>query len=331
MTEKIIPNDSRVRYKKANLNGINYSYILSEPQDEAVGTVFLIHGWPDLAYGWRYQILSLTSLGLRVVVPNMMGYAETDAPDHPSYYTLKRAADDIATLAEQLGVASIILGGHDWGGVVVFRVALHYPNLVSAIFSVSTPFFPPTNQYKPVPTLPNFKYQLQLRGPDVEDNIVGHEKLKQFLNGMYEGRSRSGQPFFSPVDGCYLDRLEGLNYSPLLNKEEMDYYVESYAIHGMHGPLNWYRTGELNFVDEINMANDFENFKIEIPVLFIACSKDTALPPWLSTGMDKWFKSLTRAEVDASHWAMWEKPAEVNKHIHNFLSAQFCFQKTSSL
>jgi hypothetical protein len=40
------------------------------------------------------------------------------AQDTPRFmlkdYSYRRAADDIAELARQLGVSSIILGGHDW-------------------------------------------------------------------------------------------------------------------------------------------------------------------------------------------------------------------------
>ena len=66
-----------------------------------------------MAFGWRYQIPFLASLGLRVVAPDMMGYSGTDAPDSLTFYTYKRAADDLAALAKELGLSSIILGGHD--------------------------------------------------------------------------------------------------------------------------------------------------------------------------------------------------------------------------
>jgi hypothetical protein len=43
---------------------------------------------------------------------------QQDAPKVPpntiSLYGLKRASDDIACLARQLGAPKIILGGHDW-------------------------------------------------------------------------------------------------------------------------------------------------------------------------------------------------------------------------
>jgi soluble epoxide hydrolase/lipid-phosphate phosphatase len=319
MVDKITPQDSRIKYKTANLNGVTYNYILSEPKGTVLDTIFLIHGWPDLSLGWRYQIPFLTSLGLRVVAPDMMGYGGTDAPHSPTFYTYKRAADDMAELAKQMGLSSIVLGGHDWGGAIVYRIAMRYPKLISAVISVCTPFGAPRKEYLDATVLPNFKYQLQLRGPDVEATIVGEEKLRQFLNGMYGARTPQGEVAFSVSHGCYFDKLATLGKSPILNEEEMDWYVKQYAIHGMHGPLNWYRTGELNHADEVEYAAKLEGFVFEMPVLFITASKDAALPPAMSKGMDAWFKSLSRGEVDANHWALWEKPAEVNQYMKEFL------------
>jgi soluble epoxide hydrolase / lipid-phosphate phosphatase len=329
MVDKISPNDSRVQYKTAKLNGITYSYIFAEPQGTPKNTIFLIHGWPDLSLGWRYQIPFLTSLGFRVVVPDMIGYGGTDSPESPEFNTYKRAADDMAALAKELGLSSIILGGHDWGGAIVFRIAMRYPKLISAIISICTPFTPPRKEYVPASVLPNFKYQLHLAGPEVEAEIVGEEKIRQFLNGMYGGRTPSGEPCFNVGVGVLFDRLPHIGPSPLLSKEEMDFYVQRYAIHGMHGPLNWYRTGELNHADEKEFAQQMEGYKFKMPVLFVAGKKDAALPPRMSVGMEKWFVSFTRGEVDANHWALWEKPAEVNEYIRDFLVANFGASRAS--
>jgi pimeloyl-ACP methyl ester carboxylesterase len=324
MVDKISPNDSRVQYKTANLNGVSYSYILAEPSGQALNTIFLIHGWPDLSLGWRYQIPLLTSLGIRVVVPDMMGYGGTDAPEDTKFYTFKRAADDMAALANHIGASTIILGGHDWGGAVVYRIAMWYPKLISAVFSVCTPYYPPKTKYVPATVAPNFKYQLQLAGPDVEANIVGKEKIRQFLNGMYGGRGPNKEIAFDVSHGCYFETLPKLGPTPILSKEELDFYAQRYAIHGMHGPLNWYRTGKLNFEDEREMAAkvEKEGYQFDMPVLLIAGSKDAALPPRLNVGMEKWFRSLTKGEVNTGHWALWEKPAEVNRFIAEWLGGK---------
>jgi len=57
-------------------------------------------------------------------------------------------------------------------------------------------------------------------------------------------------------------------------------------------------------------------------VLFVCASNDGALPPSLSQGMEKHFRSLTRGEVEASHWALWEKPGEINRYIGEWLVGQ---------
>lgn len=324
MVDKISPNDSRVEYKTANLNGITYSYILAEPKDKPLNTIFLVHGFPDFSFGWRYQIPLLTSLGLRVVALDMMGYSGTDAPESPAFYTYKRAADDIAELAKQLNTPRIILGGHDWGGAIVYRVAMHYPELISAFFSVCTPFFPPRSKYMPPTSLPNFKYQLQFGGPDLEKEIAGEEKIRQYLNAMYGGRGPNGEPSFDVTHGCHIENLPVLKPTKLLSAEELDYYAKRYTIHGMHGPTNWYRTAELNFEDEREFSTRLEEGKLnfEMPVLFIGGRRDAALPPALAGGMDKYFKSLVKDEVDASHWALWEKPMEVNAIISEWLAGK---------
>ncbi|TVY18558.1 Bifunctional epoxide hydrolase 2 [Lachnellula arida] len=362
MAEKLTPKD--VQYKTAVLNGKTYSYILAEPQGKCLGTIFLVHGFPDMvglfsyqkavflyrscfprpassslalferltfnyanslgqAFGWRYQIPFLASLGLRVVAPDMMGYSGTDAPDSPTFYTFKRAADDLAALAKELGLSSIILGGHDWGGAVVYRTALRYPKLISAFFSVSTPYFPLRKEYAPLTARPNFNYQIQFASGEVEKHVVGEEKLGQLLSGIFGGRTPSGETLFNPNIGIVYDNLPRVGPSPLLSKEELDFYVKRYAIHGIHAPLNWYRTDELNFNDEIELAAKSEEaLKFQMPALFIAGAKEQALPPSLAVGMEKSFRSLTRGEVNCGHWGLWEKKDEINQYLQEFLFGQ---------
>lgn len=251
----------------------------------------------------------------------MVGYGGTDAPDSASYYTFKRAADDIALLAQSLGLSSIILGGHDWGGAIVYRVAIWYPKLVSALFSICTPLSPPQTKHVPLSQFPNFKYQNQFSGPDLEREVVGEAKIREFLNGMYGGRGSNGETAFDVSHGYYVENGAKLQPTRLLSKEELDFYAKRYAIHGLHGPLNWYRTGKLNFKDEEGIAAVVgkQGMKLDMPILFIAGKKDSALPPEMSLGMEKWCRSLTRGEVNAGHWALWEQPQEVNRYITEWL------------
>jgi pimeloyl-ACP methyl ester carboxylesterase len=330
-TSRLKPNDPRVKYLTKQIRGKTYSYILGEPQGPKVDTIVLVHGWPDLAFGWRCQIPYLMSLGFQVVVPNMPGYAGTDAPQDLKEYTLKSVSADIAELAREFvgEKGQIVLGGHDWGGALIWRLAYYYPELIKAVFSVCTPLHPLNTKVVHLENiiaaggLPNFKYQLQLKGPDVQARIQGKDMLRKFFLSIFGARGPNREAGFTSTDGVVFDNLDKLRGPCLLSAKELDYYVDQYSLQEapeMRGPLNWYRTRELNSQDDIDEVKSGRVLRFEMPALFISASRDVALPPSMSKGMDAFYKDLTRVEVNASHWALVEAGDEVNRHIAQWLN-----------
>lgn len=79
--------------------------------------------------------------------------------------------------------------------------------------------------------------------------------------------------------------------------------------------VNWYRTREVNYQDELAILDR----QIQVPTLFIQALRDEALPPHLGKAMPQQFPQLTLKQVDTSHWALWEKPEEVNEIIGTWL------------
>ncbi|RDA92957.1 hypothetical protein CP533_5533 [Ophiocordyceps camponoti-saundersi (nom. inval.)] len=328
-TDKLAPGDDpRVRRDKATIRGKTYSYVIGEPEGRPVDTVFLIHGFPDLGFGWRYQVPFLLGLGLRVVVPDMLGYAGSDSPQDLRQFSRKSISDDIKELAAVLvGDQPIILGGHDWGGHLVWRIALWHPNLVKAVFSVCTPLLSvPKSKFVPLETLiaagqlTNFKYQLQLRGPNVEAEVQGKDRIRKFLSAMYGGTDDNGELAFSTEEGCLLRKLPEIGSPALLSEKELDYYVEQYMLQDapqLRGPLNWYRLSEIDWEEELPLADSKPVW--EMPTLYIAATDDIALPPALSVGMEDYMPNLTRGEVQCTHWALTEAHEAVNELLRNWL------------
>lgn len=114
---------------------------------------------------------------------------------------------------------------------MVWRVAQYYPDLVSHVFSVCTPYFKVHDRYVSTEAMvsggvPQFGYQLQLGSPDqkVEKVVNSEEKMKKFLLGFYGGRPSSGKMFFEPKKGVDLDVIENgeVGMTPLLNEEVCD-------------------------------------------------------------------------------------------------------------
>ena len=121
----------------------------------------------------------------------------------------------------------------------MYRCAQYYPDLVSHLFTVCTPYNRPQSRFislqSIVERVPQFGYQLHLAGPDVEAEVKGEQKIRAFLNGMYGGRTPDKKRLFDPVKGIRLDLLDRIGKSPLLSERELDYYVQQYCRNGMHG------------------------------------------------------------------------------------------------
>lgn len=243
--------------------------------------------------------------------------------------TLKRASDDIAALASHLGLSRIVLGGHDWGGAVVYRAALWHPELISAFFVISTPFSTPSITYiDQGVAFPTLHYMLQFRTDDVQDYIglpQNATRVRQILNTILGVRNPTGEwAFNSTGAGFDFKVLEGVtDDTPLMTKEELDFYVDNYMSDPFNRTLNWYRTSELNWKDELALipGNTTYTAKFAQPALYIGGTQDPALPPYLSTGMETYFDSLARGEVNGDHWIMAEMPNEVNSYVGNWLSS----------
>lgn len=162
-------------------------------------------------------------------------------PESISVYGMKRAADDIAELAKAVGAEQIILGGHDWGGFTVYRVALWHPHLVKGIFAVCTPYNPPHRHFNPLDAIvaraPQFGYQKQLAGTELEAALKDPQSIRAFLLAMYGGRPAKGGYAFTPEHGIDLGALSsGIGSSPVIADDVVDYYVEQFSRSGMHGP-----------------------------------------------------------------------------------------------
>lgn len=320
-------NDPSVPSKFANLNGIRYHYLHGQPSGTPKATIFLIHGFPDFSYGYRYQIPYLMSQGYQVVVPDMIGYGQTEAPQDLKNYTFKRAADDMEELAQQLDVPKVILIGHDWGGAIVYRIALWKPALIQAVISVCTPYNRPNEQYMSnedvVKIIPRFQYQIHMASGEVEEHIKSKEQIKHFLNSLFGARTKDGAPGFDVTKGALFDVINAfsLEKTSLLTEEEWDHYASEFSRNGIRGAVNWYKTRKLNWEDERPFAKEQQEkgLKIGCPTLYVGASRDVALPPAMAKGMEQNFEELRKDEVEGGHWILVQRPEVCNPILGRFL------------
>ncbi|KAI4158814.1 MAG: hypothetical protein LQ342_007111 [Letrouitia transgressa] len=239
-----------------------------------------IHGWPDLAVGWRNQIPLLLGMGYRVVCPDLVGFGGT------------------------------VRKWENWerGGAIVYRIALWHPDLVEKIFAVCTPYHPPSKSYTPLEDLvksgelPNFGYQLQLASGEFEKAIKSRDEIKQMLNALYGARGPKKEFAFNAEHGLNLELLPHLEKTILMSEEMLEYYADQ----------------TMKDMEKVT-ANRLRKGTIDVPVLFVQATKDGVLLPEMSRNMGRYIPSLTKKSVWAGHWALWEKPNEVNAIIKEWL------------
>jgi pimeloyl-ACP methyl ester carboxylesterase len=108
--------------------------------------VVLLHGFPELAYTWRNQLLPLAAAGFHVIAPDLRGYGKSTSTsvafeDPVLPYSMLNRVGDVLGLARALGyerVAAVV--GHDWGGPTAQWCARLRPDVFLSVVSVSTPF-----------------------------------------------------------------------------------------------------------------------------------------------------------------------------------------------
>lgn len=90
----------------------------------------LLHGYPQTGHMWR-KVMPALAERFTVVAPDLRGYGDSDRP--AAGYDKRTMAADVAALIEALGLAPVVLVGHDRGARVAHRFALDHPTLLTRL------------------------------------------------------------------------------------------------------------------------------------------------------------------------------------------------------
>lgn len=291
--------------------------------------VVLVHGWPESWYSWRHQIASLAEAGYRVAAPDVRGYGGSDKPDAIEAYAIKEMCADIAGLIAALGEDQAVLVGHDWGAPIVWNTSLFHPERVRAVAGLSVPHL----GRGPMPRIQLFRqlykdrffYQLYFQEPGVAeaeleaDVRTSLRKIYYMASGEAKG---AGLTADKAADARLLDGL--LDPDPFpdwLTSTDLDYYVGEFQRSGFRGPLNRYRTADLDFAQQAELVGR----RVERPAAFIAGSRDPVLRFVPGVDLIERMREqvadlrMVRLIENAGHWVQQERPAEVNAALLEFL------------
>lgn len=320
----------------ADINSIRMGYYAAGPITDAPPLV-LCHGWPEIAFSWRHQIKALGDAGIRVIAPDQRGYGATSRPEPVEDYDLEHLTGDLVALLDHLKIEKAIFVGHDWGGFVVWQMAMRHPSRVAGVVGVNTPHFPRA-PIDPIALLRkrygDSMYIVQFNESDAPDRIFAGRVPELFDCFMRKpmprkpsaepasatagiGAAASTSLAFPQIVAAY---DAGKDPRPkILDDDEMKVFVDTFKATGFTGGINWYR----NFTRNWERSADLDH-TIRVPCLMIMAENDAVLPPSAAEGMEKLVTDLEKYLVhDSGHWTQQEKPEEVSRVLIDWRRKRF--------
>jgi pimeloyl-ACP methyl ester carboxylesterase len=103
--------------------------------------LLLIHGWPQTSHCW-HKVMPELAKQFRVIAPDFRGFGLSEKSGLP--LSREALAADMASLLDALNIGKAHIVGHDWGGMIAFKLALDFPERVKklSLIDCSTTHWP---------------------------------------------------------------------------------------------------------------------------------------------------------------------------------------------
>ncbi len=276
-------------FRTQKVGEVEVFYREAGPKDGPV--VLLLHGFPTSSHMYRDLIPELAGR-YRVIAPDLPGFGNTVTPPRGKFtYTFDALADVIAAFVDALGLTRYALYIFDYGAPVGLRLALRYPERVSAIVSQNG------NAYLEGFSAAWTPWETYWREPTPEHRNACRDSLTadtikqwQYFNGAPKGRV---SPDGYTLDIAYMAR-------PGADEIQLDLILD-------------YRTNPARYPE-------FQAyFRKHRPPFLAAWGKNDA--HFLPAGAEAYRRDLPEAEIhllDTGHFALETHAAEIGALMRDF-------------
>ncbi|MFV0495134.1 alpha/beta fold hydrolase [Mycobacterium sp.] len=261
--------------------------------------VMLVHGFPQNWWEWHKLIPPLVADGFRVLCPDLRGAGWSSAP--ASSYLKTDMADDLAGVLDHLGVPTVELVAHDWGGPVAFIMMLRHPEKVTGFFGVNTAAPFAKRDVGSLINLWRFWYQIPLALPVIGPRIIG-EPNSRFVRFLM---SWVGGGYTPPADDVAM-------YSDCMN-------LPGHAEAGSR----WYRTFQLREMLSWvrgEYGSDKPGGRVDVPVRWLTGIDDPVMTAGATDGYEEHISDFKVELVPGvGHWIVDQRPELVLDRLRAFL------------
>lgn len=316
--------------------GYTYTYYTS-PGDTSLPTLFFQHGWPDHASLWASVATKLKSTNHPIIIPDLLGYDETDKPTDPAKYKWDVMTRDLIEILDAENASKFISIGHDWGSACASRMYNYHPNRCAGLVNICIAYVPPSRQPFDLDAVnkmteqafgyPVYSYWYLFTADDgpavLGDNI---ERLYAALHG--HGDDMKNAILGPNALRDYLTKGgPDISLLPYAQKPEFKQaFLDRMARDGFEAPLCWYRAAVSNLQMECDKELPEGVETVNVPTLYIHAKDDPVGRPESMYGSIQagLLPHLEQAEtIEASHWVMLEKPEEVVERLEKWLGKHY--------
>ena len=312
--------------------------------------IVLLHGFPALAYSWRHQLTALAAAGYRVIVPDLRGYGQSDAPEAVEDYDIAHLTGDLVGLLDALGIEKAVFMGHDWGGLLAWQMPLFHEKRVAGVIGVNTPFIPhwmlwlhpdlvkaalpkgrtfvadakvdPISQMRSVYSAD--MYVLMFQRGKTADAAMNKEPRGSLQNSYRKNLVTSAEWGELPREVANMEYYgkplpKQFPGRDVLNPQELDVYAKHFERTGFTPAINWYRNLSRNWKAGLGVDQT-----IRVPSFMVSGAHDVVLRPSMADGMSACVKDLEKHVVaDCWHWTPEERPDELNRLALSWLRRRY--------
>lgn len=268
------------RIESFQREGLTFDVIDSGPLD---GQIFvLLHGFPETNKSWTETAEILNEQGYRTFAINQRGYSLGAQPENRRDYRSAELVADVNALLEMIQ-QPVYLVGHDWGAVVAWEVAQHYPEKIKHLITVSVPH----------------------KAAFMRAMLSSNQLLKSYYIGLFQ-LPKIPELLFEKVPKLGLGLLKD---SGMTTKQLEDFQQDMVAEQRLSYALNWYRG--LPFSSNRHLTQP-----IRVPTLFIWGKHDSAVNA-KSVELNQRYIAAPYREIimDATHWIPVQNAKALSQYI----------------